>query len=43
MAERSTNRRLTIVAVVVATVTVLALNLFLILQILGVPIPGLSG
>jgi manganese transport protein len=36
------NRRLTTLAALLGTVTVLALNLFLILQTLGVAIPGLS-
>jgi manganese transport protein len=36
------NGRLTNVAALLGTVVVLALNLFLILQLLGVPIPGLS-
>jgi manganese transport protein len=38
-----TNARLTNLAALLGTVVVLALNLFLILQLLGVPIPGLSG
>ena len=37
------NGRATNVAAIVGTVVVLALNVFLILQTLGVPIPGLSG
>jgi manganese transport protein len=36
------NGRLTNLAAVLGTVVVLALNLFLILQLLGVSIPGLS-
>jgi manganese transport protein len=36
------NSRLTQVGVLVGTVVVFALNIFLILQIFGVPIPGLS-
>jgi manganese transport protein len=39
---RFTNSRLTVVIAVLATVLVLFLNLFLIVQTLGVPIPGLS-
>ena len=37
-----TNSRLTQVAALVGTATVLLLNIFLILQTFGVPIPGLS-
>jgi manganese transport protein len=37
------NGRATNLAALLGTIVVLALNLFLILQILGVPIPGLSG
>jgi len=37
-----TNCRITRIAVVIGTAVVLALNLFLIVQIVGVPIPGLS-
>jgi manganese transport protein len=37
-----TNRRLTTLAALLGTVTVLALNLFLILQTFGVAVPGLS-
>ena len=39
---RFTNNRLTNVAAIVGTAVVLGLNVFLILQTLGVPIPGLS-
>jgi manganese transport protein len=37
-----TNGRLTNIAAIVGTALVLGLNVFLILQTLGVPIPGLS-
>jgi len=37
------NGRATNLAALLGTIVVLALNLFLILQTLGVPIPGLSG
>jgi manganese transport protein len=37
------NGRLTNLAALLGTAVVLALNVFLILQTLGVPIPGLSG
>jgi manganese transport protein len=37
------NSRLTSFAAIVGTVLVLSLNVFLILQTIGVPIPGLSG
>ena len=37
------NGRLTNVAALIGTVVVLALNMFLILQTLGVAIPGVSG
>src|ERR1700676_899617 len=40
--RRFVNSRLTLVVAVLATVLVLLLNLFLIVQTLGVPIPGLS-
>jgi manganese transport protein len=39
---RFVNTRLTNVAAIVGAAIVLALNLFLIAQTLGVPIPGLS-
>jgi manganese transport protein len=38
-----TNSRLTNIAAIVGTAVVLGLNVFLILQTIGVPIPGLSG
>jgi manganese transport protein len=37
------NGRITQIAAVAGTVVVLALNIFLIAQLLGVPIPGLAG
>jgi manganese transport protein len=39
---RFVNSRLTVVVAVIGTIVVLALNTFLILETLGVPIPGLS-